>query len=206
MTQNQLVRLEYRLLTDPYAYNIRSSGHGSRPRAYSDLKGSNHPVAAPQTRAETTYLDYKSNAKTSKAPGKKGDRSSSDPESREEEKPRDGGEGERGGTSACVDLVELRRSHWGCAKRRRCLGSTKGLSPSPAAQSYGDACRRHRGSPDPARCMWSSGPPDRRRLSHRRIQSRHDVWGPDSQPAPHVRVARTRSLPAAVMVGPVPPW
>lgn len=37
-------------------------------------------------------------------------------------------------------------------------GPRKGLPPSPSAQSRRDACPRHRGSPKPARRMWSSDP------------------------------------------------
>ena len=100
--------------------------------------------------------------KTSKAPGKKGDRSNSDPKSREEEKPRDGGEGERGVPlrASCSSSSGVRIG--GARRDSAAWGLEKGWSPSPATQSYGDACRRHRGSPSPARCMWSSGPPGRR--------------------------------------------
>lgn len=114
----------------------------------------------------------------------KGDRSSGGPKSREEEKPRGAGEGEHEGylcvlsssSSSGVRIGGARRdgAAWGLEKGRlrvplpnhmvtRVLANVAALIPRGRAVHV---------------VIWPTWQTDGR-LSHRRIQGRHDVWGPD---------------------------
>jgi hypothetical protein len=100
-----------------------------RPRAYSIERGPTTSRRAPNPCGNEMFR-LQIGRKSKQASGKKGNRSSSDPDSREEEKPR-GGEGSEGYLcgSACV---VLRRSNWGV--REETALPRNGLPPSPALQ------------------------------------------------------------------------